>query len=133
MSRDGYFYNSGRDESFRTWIARQDNRAGSVGALIDDNATSIIVYRDSEDDPLAAQRVRIEMAGLSPQERIGSGSNVTALRMPAVIVGYKNHPTEDDTDLQQGDRFAAGGFMYVVKQIETTYADRLIAYAQVVE
>lgn len=132
-SRDGYLHNTGRDAAFRIWVARQDNRAGSVGAMIADNPASIVVYRDSEADPLDAQVVRVELAGLTPQERIAAGSNLTAIRMPVVILGYKNHPTEPDADLKQGDRFVYNGFWYTVKQVEQVYNDRLLAYGQVVE
>jgi hypothetical protein len=74
-------------------------RAVRAWGRIRDRATSIVVYRN--ETPLAAQTVRIEYNN-SRAEGFREGAGVAAVK-DAVIFGVKDHPTEDDTDLQKDD------------------------------
>lgn len=101
--------------------------AETVGVRIAERPTSITVTRAGS--TLSAQTVRIEVAS-QPSPTTGLGSNVTTAETDIIILGYKNHPTATDTNLQRDDRFLYGGRMYNVIDIFANFNDRLMARAR---
>ncbi len=84
-----------------------DNRPTSIGDLIALKPTSITVKRGNS--TLSAQTVRLET--LASQRAVVGEGGITH-QCDAMALGYHNHPTVTDTDLQVGDRFRAGGVDY---------------------
>lgn len=108
-----------------------DNWAGAgmataLGELVALKSTSITVKRGAT--TLAAQTVRLETLSGSRQ-MMGAGNVVH--QIDAMVLGYKNHPTIADTDLQAGDRFAAAGVAYEVVSVMPGMVDNLQAYLRV--
>jgi hypothetical protein len=92
-----------------------------------DKLTSITIVRAGS--ALDAQNVRIEdLSGRGRQVQTAPG--ITA-QVDALIIGYKSHPTIDDTDLQVGDRFVVSGINYDVVAIVPGLVDQFQAYAKV--
>lgn len=105
-----------------------ENRAGDTARTIADKPSTIVVLRRGV--ALPAQVVRIDTAG-SPA--VTQGENTTMARTMAIVLGYKNHATIADTDLERSDRFMLDGVLYDVRQILPSVPDRLIALAEAVE
>lgn len=84
-----------------------DNRPTAIGDLIALKPTSITVKRGAT--TLGAQTVRLET--LASQRAVVGEGGITH-QCDALALGYCNHPTATDTDLQAGDRFRAGGVDY---------------------
>ncbi len=59
-----------------------------------------------------------------------SGANTSMSYAGVLIVGYKDHPTIANTNIQRGDRFKAGGQNYEVKQVLPDTPSRLLAFAE---
>ena len=121
---------------FYNWRGGLTQADGGVTSLIMEDPVSIIVVRQ---DPvthlktvLAAQTVRITLdSRLLPSERIGTGvSSAYVSKQKMVVLGWKNDPLQVDTDLQFGDFFEFAGQQFVVKKIESSITDRLLAQAE---
>lgn len=111
-----------------TWLGSAFSDAATVGKRIADRPTSIVVRRDGS--LLDAQIVRIEVEDL-PSERETNNAEVSS--QTVIVLGYKNHATATDTDLQRGDRFYISdqGLTYEVIEILPGFTDRLLARARV--
>lgn len=107
------------------WMADQD-RAESIAELIALKDTSITVNRAGVDQ--TAQTVRLET--LSAQRIMQTAGGITHV-IDAMALGYKNHPTISDTDLQAGDRFVAGGVAYEVIIVMPAHESSVQAYLKV--
>lgn len=131
MDLSGWFATS---RLLGAWRERE-GRPGSVAQMIADDPFSISITREASGvtTTLAAQTVRIAQRGTTGTEaflRMGSGVNS---RQDVVILGYKNHPTITDTNIQYGDRFAYNGKYYRVNLIERDFSDRIIALAEAMD
>lgn len=114
-----------------SWLSRS-HRAYDTARVIADKPTSITVRRAGA--TLDAQTVRLEVSSMPTQMPTQMrGENATSTNLQTVVVGYKNHPTIADTDVQRGDRFFAGGQMYEVVQVLADVPDRLLAIAEATE
>lgn len=109
---------------------RDGDRTYDVARLIAEQATSITVERkvNGVKSTLAAQTVRLDYMSDSPAESFTDTASLAALGV--VVLGYKNHPTIADTDLQRGDRFFTGGRLYEVVEVFPLFSDRLVARAE---
>jgi hypothetical protein len=104
--------------------------APTVGRRIAQRTTSITIIRAGVEQD--AQNVRIEASlGASPQG-VG-GDNVGATDRTMYVIGYKNHATITDTDIQRGDRFLYDGIMYEVDSLVPNFDDRVVANCKVHE
>lgn len=77
--------------------------------IIQRNATSITIYRDSS--TLAAQTVRITR---DDDMRRQDGERGRMVERDCVVHGIRQHPTVADTDIEVNDRFAIGETGYEV-------------------
>jgi hypothetical protein len=100
--------------------------AVDAARIISDKSVSITVVRDGAAQD--AQTVRIEEAGRGRSYQSEAGETG---QIDAVILGYKGHPSIDDTDIQRGDRFAYEGQGYEVVRVSPGLPDSLQAYARV--
>ena len=114
---------------------RGSDRSFGMSRMITAKESSIVIQRTigATKSTLAAQLVRIENIDNVPFERIADGENAIVNGLRCIIIGYKNHPTIDDTDIAFGDRFYYEGQMFEVLQVEPGYTDRLIAVAEAVD
>lgn len=104
-------------------------RPASVGAIIADKPTSIVVRRLDPLTTLSAQTVRLDtLAG--PQEDGADNLLYVAGTQRVLVTGYRNHPTVADTDLRLGDEFSADAVYYRVVMVQPSFADRLLAVAE---
>lgn len=112
-------------------------RPASSGALIEDNPSSVSFIRQNKSTQatttLSAQTVRIELASLSASERQLRGANGVTSSQRLVILGYKGHPTETDTDIQRGDRFELDDRYYTVKTVEPAMPHFVQALCEVMD
>lgn len=93
--------------------------------ILADKSTSIVLVRAGVE--LAAQSVRIEDLSNRPrsyQTEAGETALATIL-----ILGYSDHPTIVDTDVQRGDRFALDGVGYKVVAVVPGLQNSLQAFA----
>ena len=102
------------------------DRGVGTARIIADKSTSITVVRGGVAQ--AAQTVRIETAARPAVYQTEAGQTAQA---DVVIIGYKGHPTLNDTSLQLGDRFAVSGASYEVVAVLPGLIDSLQAYAKV--
>lgn len=101
----------------------------TVGLRIQQRPTTIAIKRDGG-VTLDDQVVRIEPAYFLPQEL--RGDDMRQLSVQAIaILGYKNHPTVPDTDIQANDRFFVNGIMYDVIATVEQFGDRILAAADI--
>ncbi|MCS7003094.1 MAG: hypothetical protein NZ518_09630 [Dehalococcoidia bacterium] len=108
-------------------------RPASVGAIIDDKPTTITITRVNQSTgtltTIAPQKVRIDTLRQPTEsdvgDLIGSGGRQTVL-----ILGYKNHPTVANTDIQMGDTFAFDDALFRVIMVEVSFTDRVLAVAE---
>lgn len=107
------------------WVGTAD-RATSIAALIALKPTSITIVRAGS--TLAAQTVRLET--LASQRQVAGQGGVTHM-IDALALGYRNHPTIADTDMQAGDRFTADGVAYEVVAVMPAHEDCVQAYLKV--
>lgn len=110
---------------------------GSLSLYHPYNVASLIAYNPSViaidglgARTVAAQTVRIEMASTGATEALTMGGNALVNKQRMVVLGYKNHPTIPDTDIQQGDEFFYAEQRYRVVKTETHFRDRIIAIAE---
>lgn len=103
-----------------------DSRPSSIGDLIALKPTSITVRRGNS--TLSAQTVRLET--LASQRAVVGEGGIT-YQCDALALGYKNHPSVADTDLQPGDRFQADGVAYEVVILLPGHIDNVQAWLRV--
>lgn len=103
-----------------------EDMAGALGALVALKATSITVKRGAS--TLSAQTVRLET--LASQRAIVGEGGITH-QIDGMLLGYRNHPTIDDCDIQAGDRFVADGLAYEVVAIMPGHVDCVQAYVRI--
>ena len=92
------------------------DRAQLAWSRIQRDPTSIQLKRGS-DPVMAAQTVRIEYSTASGTME-ESPPGIAQGRI-ATVFGIKDHPTEDDTDIETGDRFGYGGAQFRVTFVAT--------------
>lgn len=123
-------------DRFYQWRASPNDGPGAIAALIAERPISIVITRQ---DPtthaktvLAAQAVRIDF-----DTRLGSvektspvPSSALMVKQRIVLLGFKNNPIIDDTDLAFGDTFLFDGQQMVIKNVEIGYTDRVLAQAE---
>lgn len=102
------------------------DRPTELGELIVLKSTSITIVRDGS--PLAAQTVRLET--LASQRMVQTAGGVTH-QIDGYLLGYLNHPTVADTDIESGDRFRAAGRDYEVIEVLPAHVDCVQAYLKV--
>lgn len=106
------------------------DRGYDTARLIAEKPTVITVRRGTADLP--EQTVRIESLRLgNTQESRGSSPNIKQSLGMVIVIGYRNHPAEADTDLKRKDRFDHNGQTYDVVQVEPDRDYRLLAYAEI--
>lgn len=103
-----------------------DDLPTAIGDLIALKPTSITVRRGNT--TLGAQTVRLET--LASQRAVVGEGGITH-QCDAMALGYKNHPTVADTDLQPGDRFQADGVAYEVVLVMPAHVDNVQAWLRV--
>jgi predicted ATP-binding protein involved in virulence len=106
-------------------VTTQEARANDTARRIAEKTTSIVVIRAGT--ALAAQNVRIDPLA-APGEQSGEAGTVSRARM--LVMGYKDHATIPNTNLQRGDRFKVGGVMYDVIDVTLGISGRLVAFAE---
>lgn len=109
------------------WEAGHD-MAVDTALLISDKSVTITIRRGNvELDP---QTVRIEALGNMPNER--RGENATVAVQQVLILGYKGHPTIEDSDIKRGDRFYLSDekMIYTIVQVIPDLRDSVQAIAQ---
>lgn len=125
MGIKGWF---GASDLSSDWLGDK-NRPYGVESIIADHPASIVIDGLGS-RTVAAQTVRIDLAGLSASEALSMGANALLSKQRLVVLGYKNHPTITDTDLQRGDEFPYTGQRYRVIKVESHFTDRIIAIAE---
>jgi hypothetical protein len=106
-------------------VTTQETRANDTARRIAEKTSSIVVIRAGA--TLAAQNVRLDPLG-APGEQTSDPGTVARARM--LVMGYKDHATITDTNLQRGDRFKVGGVMYDVIDLTLGISGRLLAFAE---
>jgi hypothetical protein len=76
----------------------------------------------------SAEVVRIEFLSRPREMETAGGQTVI---VDTLVLGYKGHPSIDETDLQRGDRFGVAGQQYEVMVIAPGMAFQLQAYCKV--
>lgn len=94
--------------------------------LIADKSTSIVVIRNGVAQ--TAQTVRIEAERAERQMQTAGGVTRQA---HVRVLGYRNHPTIANTNLQPGDRFTVAGVLYEVFMVAPSTVDSVQAFAEV--
>lgn len=100
-----------------------DGRSTSIGDLIALKPTSITVRRGNT--TLSAQTVRLET--LASQRAVVGEGGITH-QIDGLLLGYRNHPVQSNTDIQAGDRFVAGGLAFEVVAVMPDQRECLQAY-----
>lgn len=118
------------------WRERE-GRPGSVAQIIADDPFSVVITRENSatniTSTLTAQTVRIAQRGMGGTEAfMRAGVGVTS-RQSVVVLGYKNHPTQTNTDIRYGDRFPYNSKYYAVTLVEKDFPDRIIALAEAID
>lgn len=93
--------------------------------ILADKSSSIVLVRAGVTQ--AAQTVRIEDLRDRPRSFQTEGGDTGLAEI--LILGYKNHPTITDTDIQRGDRFALDGMGYRVVAVVPGLTDSVQAFA----
>lgn len=107
----------------------EDDASQSVDTarILSDKMSSIVLMRDGV--ALDAQSVRIEDLRDRPRS-YQTEAGITGLA-EVLILGYYDHPTITDTDIQRGDRFALAGVGYRVVAVMPGLENSLQAFATV--
>lgn len=116
---------AGNSFPLSTWAADWDP-AVDAAQIIADRSTSITIVRNGTAQD--AQTVRIE--DFRNRNSPSTDAGMTGIT-DVLIIGYKGHPTIDDTDIQRGDRFVISGEMYEVEIVVPGLNNQLQAYAKV--
>lgn len=107
------------------WV--DDHALGvDTAAIIADRPVSITVTRGAT--TLSAQTVRLEGTGTG--RPVLGADGTTTHTITAVVIGYRNHPTITDTNLQPGDRFVVSSVLYEVIMVEPGLTTGLHAYCE---
>lgn len=117
----------GSSASLSAWRGTVD-RANDTARRIAERSSTITIQRVGAADH--AETVRLEVMSLPDEER-GTAGKVAVSRV--LIVGYKDHATVTDTDIQRGDRFYYDGLWYDVTQVMPAIPDRFQAVADAYE
>lgn len=121
----------GADDRAQDWLTRDPARAESVALIIADKPASVTLIRKGV--ALSSQTVRIDVFGASTNERLGMGSNAFTNTQRVLVLGYRDHATIADTDIQTQDEFAFDGQYYRVVKVESGMTDRVEAVAEATE
>ena len=103
-----------------------DDRPTAIGDLIAIKPTSITVRRGN--GTLSAQTVRLET--LASQRAVVGEGGVTFM-CDAMLLGYFNHATVADCDIQPGDRFRASGVDYECVLVMPAHVECVQAWLRV--
>lgn len=101
--------------NFNAWMGSDairidaETRAILAYARILDKPDEVSFYRDGVD--IAAQTVRIDPTTSASQEQLPGGD---VSRQRVTLLGIRQHPTLDDTDMRVGDRFWIGSVEYEI-------------------
>lgn len=106
--------------------ANAESQPELLGSLIPLKSTSITAIRNGT--PLAAQTVRLET--LSGDKHM-TGPSGRTYSIDGFVLGYLNHPTIANTNLQAGDTFAVNGVSFEVIAVMPAHTDCLQAYLHV--
>ena len=106
---------------FNSWLSETETidevpYAVSAWSAIQDKPTSV-AFRKSDGTTLAAQTVRLESDSSVSESEAGIGSSGPVRK--TIIFGVLNHPTVDDTDVEEGYRFRHDGDMWRVVDVIT--------------
>lgn len=101
----------------------------ATAVRIAERPSTVVINRDTGDGnyiQLAPQTIRIEVV----QSIRDSGENRDAMvaisRQYVVMMGYKDHPTIPNTDVQRGDTFYFQNRVYEVQEVIDTIPGRLM-------
>lgn len=107
-----------------TWLGSDTlQRAYDTAQRIAEKPTTIVVRRQGVD--LAPQVVRIDLLGLG--NSVTASATAQASEVGYQVMGYRDHPTLADTDLERGDRFPCAGRLFVVEDVLVDPPGRLLA------
>ena len=95
---------SGNEFPLGDWVD-DVSQAVDTAKILADKSSSIVLIRAGV--PLAAQSVRIEDLRDRPRSYQTEAGETGLAEI--LILGYLDHPTITDTDIQRGDRFALDG------------------------
>lgn len=101
------------------------NASVDTARILQDKVSSIVLVRAGVSQ--TAQSVRIEDLRNKPRSYQTEAGETGLAEI--LILGYKNHPTITDTDVQRGDRFALDGASYRVVAVTPGLLDSLQAFA----
>ena len=103
-----------------------DDRPTAIGDLIAIKPTTITIRRGAS--TLAAQSVRLET--LASQRMVSGQGGVTHM-IDGMVLGYRDHPVQADSDLQAGDRFRADGLDFEIVAIMPGHTECIQAYVRI--
>lgn len=108
--------------SISNWFGTE-SQPELLGSLIPLKSTSIVAVRNGT--PLAAQTVRLET--LSGDKQM-TGESGRTYSIDAFVLGFFNHPTQPNCNLQAGDTFAVNGVGFEVVALAPGLTDCVQAY-----
>ncbi len=97
---------------------------------ITDRPVTIVIQRGAS-TTLDPQTVRIENTRIQPDVNVGAAAREP--RANAILIGYKGHPTIDDTDVLPGDKFTAASQRFEVRLIWPDTRGKLEAWLEILE
>lgn len=112
----------------QTWWTHDLPRPESVALLIADKSASIVLVRNGVAQ--VAQTMRIDVFGAATTERAAMGGNALTNAQRVLALGYRNHATIADTDIQANDHFLYDDHSYRVIKVEGGMTDRVEAVAE---
>lgn len=121
----------GQRGALRLWRTDNNPRTAGVANMITDKPAVIVVIRQGV--ALTAQTVRVDVFGSTSSERMDMGNNALVNTQRVLVLGYRNHPTIADTDLQANDKFVFDNQSYRVVRVESAFTDRVEALAEATE
>jgi hypothetical protein len=106
------------------------DRGVDTARIIADKPTTLssAIITSIDGRVVSDQTVRIEALSDFAARQMTPASDVAALKV--MVLGYKGHPSIDDTDLKRGDRFLSEGTLFEIILIQPGHTDRLIAIAE---
>lgn len=110
--------------SVGAWSVGFSVSADSAWRIVERSPSSVTVIRGGS--ALAPQTVRIEYLGAG-RRMINTTEIARVSTLGVFILGVRNHDTQADTDLQEGDQFALNGRVFVIDHIQYR-GDQLHAY-----
>lgn len=88
-------------------------------------------YGTASQTTLDPQTVRIENTRIQPD--VNAGAAAREPRANAILIGYKGHPTIEDTDVLPGDRFTAASQRFEVRLIWPDTRGKIEAWLEILE